>query len=75
MTPDAVVAEVTASGLRGRGGAGFPAGVKWATVAGAPGTEKCICANGDEGDSGTFADRMLIEGDPGSLLEGMLIAG
>ena len=75
MPPEGVVAEVPAPGLRGRGGAGFPAGVKWATVAGAPGTEKCICANGDEGDSGTFADRMLIEGDPGSLLEGMLIAG
>ncbi len=75
LAPDAVIAEVTASGLRGRGGAGFPSGVKWATVADAAGPEKYICANGDEGDSGTYADRMLIEGDPFALIEGMLIAG
>ena len=76
MSPTEVVAEVTASGLRGRGGAGFPAGVKWATVLGADGTDgpKYIACNADEGDSGTFADRMLIEGDPFCLLEGMAIA-
>jgi len=73
-TPAEVVAEVTASGLRGRGGAGFPAGVKWNTVLGAGADLKFICCNADEGDSGTFADRMLMEGDPFSLLEGMTIA-
>ncbi|NUT47661.1 MAG: formate dehydrogenase [Saccharothrix sp.] len=72
--PEATVAEVTASGLRGRGGAGFPAGVKWKTVADAPGGLKFVCCNADEGDSGTFADRMLIEGDPFCLIEGMTIA-
>jgi formate dehydrogenase iron-sulfur subunit len=75
MTPAAVVEEVTASGLRGRGGAGFPTGVKWKTVAGAPGPRKYIVCNADEGDSGTFADRMLMEGDPFALIEGMAIAG
>ncbi|MFM5953301.1 MAG: NADH-ubiquinone oxidoreductase-F iron-sulfur binding region domain-containing protein [Novosphingobium sp.] len=74
LAPDAVVAAVLASGLRGRGGAGFPAGIKWQTVANAPGTEKYVVCNADEGDSGTFADRMLIEGDPFQLLEGMAIA-
>jgi formate dehydrogenase iron-sulfur subunit len=74
MAPEAVVEEVVASGLRGRGGAGFPAGVKWRTVAGAPGPLKFVCCNADEGDSGTFADRMLIEGDPFTLIEGMAIA-
>ncbi|MDE2620929.1 MAG: formate dehydrogenase, partial [Sphingomonadales bacterium] len=74
MVPADVVAEVTASGLRGRGGAGFPAGIKWATVAGAAGPRKYIVCNADEGDSGTFADRMLMEGDPFQLLEGMAIA-
>ena len=73
--PDAVIAEVTASGLRGRGGAGFPAGIKWRTVAGAAGLRKYIVCNADEGDSGTFADRMLMEGDPYCLIEGMAIAG
>ena len=72
--PDAVLAEVAQSGLRGRGGAGFPAGIKWRTVAGAPGQKKYIVCNADEGDSGTFADRMLMEGDPFALLEGMAIA-
>jgi formate dehydrogenase iron-sulfur subunit len=71
----ATVAEVTDSGLRGRGGAGFPTGIKWNTVAGAPGPQKYIVCNADEGDSGTFADRMLIEGDPFCLIEGMAIAG
>jgi formate dehydrogenase iron-sulfur subunit len=70
-----VVGDVLASGLRGRGGAGFPAGIKWRTVLEAPGPDKYVCCNADEGDSGTFADRMLMEGDPFTLLEGMAIAG
>jgi len=60
--------------VRGRGGAGFPAGIKWKTVADAVSDQKYICCNADEGDSGTFADRMLIEGDPYTLIEGMTIA-
>ena len=75
MTAPDVVAEVTASGLRGRGGAGFPTGIKWKTVADAPGAQKYIVCNADEGDSATFADRMLMEGDPFTLIEGMAIAG
>jgi formate dehydrogenase iron-sulfur subunit len=75
MTPGEVVAEVTDSGLRGRGGAAFPTGIKWRTVLDAAGPTKYITCNADEGDSGTFADRMLIEGDPFMLLEGMTIAG
>jgi formate dehydrogenase iron-sulfur subunit len=74
MTPEQVVEEVTASGLRGRGGAGFPAGIKWKTVLGARADVKFVCCNADEGDSGTFADRMLMEGDPFTLIEGMTIA-
>ncbi len=74
-TPDEVIEAVAASGLRGRGGAGFPAGIKWRTVASAPSDRKYVCVNADEGDSGTFADRMLMEGDPFTLLEGMAIAG
>jgi formate dehydrogenase iron-sulfur subunit len=74
LGPEQVVAEVTASGLRGRGGAGFPAGIKWETVRKASGTRKYIVCNADEGDSGTFADRMLMEGDPFQLIEGMAIA-
>jgi formate dehydrogenase iron-sulfur subunit len=70
-----VVADVLASGLRGRGGAGFPAGIKWRTVLEAESDVKYVCCNADEGDSGTFADRMLMEGDPFTLLEGMAIAG
>ena len=70
----AILAEVTQSGLRGRGGAGFPAGIKWRTVAEAEGQRKYIVCNADEGDSGTFADRMLMEGDPFQLIEGMTIA-
>ena len=66
---------VLKSGLRGRGGAGFPAGIKWKTTADAPGEQKYIVCNADEGDSGTFADRMLMEGDPFCLIEGMAIAG
>ena len=65
---------VLQSGLRGRGGAGFPAGIKWKTVADASGTPKYIVCNADEGDSGTFADRMVMEGDPFMLIEGMAIA-
>ena len=75
LTRDEVVSEVFASGLRGRGGAGFPAGIKWRTVLEADGDIKYVCCNADEGDSGTFADRMLIEGDPFTLIEGMTIAG
>jgi len=75
LTRDEVVSEVFASGLRGRGGAGFPAGIKWRTVLEADGDLKYVCCNADEGDSGTFADRMLIEGDPFTLIEGMTIAG
>ncbi|ODT60637.1 MULTISPECIES: NADH-quinone oxidoreductase subunit NuoF [Paracoccus] len=69
-----IVAEVTASGLRGRGGAGFPTGIKWKTVAEAVADQKYIVCNADEGDSGTFADRMIMEGDPFTLIEGMAIA-
>ncbi|KUO50927.1 MAG: hypothetical protein APF82_04405, partial [Sphingomonadales bacterium BRH_c42] len=72
--PQQILAEVLQSGLRGRGGAGFPAGIKWQTVANAPGARKYVVCNADEGDSGTFADRMLIEGDPFQLIEGMAIA-
>src|SRR5262245_48938804 len=74
MEPAAVVEQVTESGLRGRGGAGFPAGIKWKTVLGAEADVKFVCCNADEGDSGTFADRMLMEGDPFTLIEGMTIA-
>jgi len=70
-----IVAEVTASGLRGRGGAGFPTGIKWKTVHDAKADQKYVCCNADEGDSGTFADRMVMEGDPFMLIEGMTIAG
>lgn len=75
LAPEDIVKTVTTSGLRGRGGAGFPAGVKWKTALEAASDVKYICCNADEGDSGTFADRMLMEGDPFSLLEGMIIAG
>ena len=75
MEPAAIVAAVTASGLRGRGGAAFPAGIKWKTVLGAAAAQKYIVCNADEGDSGTFSDRMLMEGDPFVLIEGMTIAG
>jgi formate dehydrogenase iron-sulfur subunit len=74
MPPAAVVEEVTQSGLRGRGGAGFPTGIKWKTVADTPADQKYIVCNADEGDSGTFADRMIMEGDPFVLIEGMTIA-
>ena len=70
-----IVNAVTESGLRGRGGAAFPAGIKWQTVLDAPAAQKYIVCNADEGDSGTFADRLLMEADPYQLLEGMIIAG
>jgi formate dehydrogenase iron-sulfur subunit len=72
---EATIAEVEASGLRGRGGAGFPTGRKWRTVAEAKAEQKYVACNADEGDSGTFADRMIMEGDPFALIEGMAIAG
>jgi len=75
MEPADIVEAVVESGLRGRGGAGFPAGIKWRTVLGAEADQKYIACNADEGDSGTFSDRMIMEGDPYLLLEGMVIAG
>ncbi|HET6740832.1 MAG TPA: formate dehydrogenase, partial [Kribbella sp.] len=74
MQPSDVVEAVVDSGLRGRGGAGFPTGIKWRTVLNAAADLKFVCCNADEGDSGTYADRMLIEGDPFTLIEGMTIA-
>lgn len=73
--PAATVEAVSKSGLRGRGGAGFPTGIKWQTVAATAADQKYIVCNADEGDSGTFADRMIMEGDPFVLIEGMTIAG
>ena len=75
MTGEAITELVTKSGLRGRGGAGFPTGIKWTTVRKAGADQKYIVCNADEGDSGTFADRMVMEGDPFCLIEGMTIAG
>jgi NADH-quinone oxidoreductase subunit F len=75
LTPAQVIDEMKASGLRGRGGGGFPVGVKWQAGANAPGEEKCIVCNADEGDPGAFMDRSLLEGDPHAVVEGMLIAG
>ncbi len=75
LAPEAIVQQVLDSGLRGRGGAAFPTGIKWRTVAQAVGPQKYVVCNADEGDSGTFADRMLMEGDPFLLIEGMAIAG
>ena len=72
--PEGIIEQVMESGLRGRGGAGFPTAIKWKTVAGADGPQKYIICNADEGDSGSFADRMLMEGDPLCLIEGMAIA-
>ena len=74
LQPAQVVEEVTKSGLRGRGGAGFPTGLKWGTVAKSPGTKKYIVCNGDEGDPGAFMDRSVLESDPHIVLEGMAIA-
>ncbi|MEO7433524.1 MAG: NADH-ubiquinone oxidoreductase-F iron-sulfur binding region domain-containing protein [Dokdonella sp.] len=75
MAPADIVAAVTDSGLRGRGGAAFPTGIKWKTVLGTESAQKYIVCNADEGDSGTYSDRMLMEGDPLCLVEGMTIAG
>ena len=75
MSPDKIVETVLDSGLRGRGGAGFPTGIKWKTALAQTDGQKYMCANADEGDSGTFADRMLMEGDPFCLIEGMIIGG
>jgi formate dehydrogenase iron-sulfur subunit len=75
LKSQAIVDEVTESGLRGRGGAAFPTGIKWQTVLNAPSDKKYIVCNADEGDSGTFSDRMIMENDPFVLIEGMIIAG
>ena len=75
LSGEQIVKIVTDSGLRGRGGAAFPTGIKWNTVLNAPGEQKYITCNADEGDSGTFADRMIMESDPFVLIEGMTIAG
>ena len=75
LSPREIVQRITDSGLRGRGGAAFPTGIKWSTVLEQPAAQKYIACNADEGDSGTFADRMLMEGDPFALIEGMTIAG
>lgn len=75
LSPQQIVEDVTTSGLRGRGGAAFPAGIKWNTVLKAKAEQKYIACNADEGDSGTFADRILMESDPFTLIEGMTIAG
>jgi formate dehydrogenase iron-sulfur subunit len=75
MTPQTIAEEVANSGLRGRGGAGFPTGIKWRTVLNTQADQKYIVCNADEGDSGTYADRMIMEGDPFVLIEGMTIAG
>jgi NADH-quinone oxidoreductase subunit F len=73
MEPEAIIQEVTESGVRGRGGAGFPAGRKWATCRGVESEERFVICNGDEGDPGAFMDRAIMEGDPHSILEGMII--
>jgi formate dehydrogenase iron-sulfur subunit len=75
MSPPDIVRSVLDSGLRGRGGAAFPTGIKWQTVLDQVAAQKYIACNADEGDSGTFSDRMIMEGDPFSLIEGMTIAG
>ena len=73
MSPTDVIAAIQSSGLRGRGGAGFPAGIKWRTVADTPGDEKYIVCNADEGDPGAYMDRSILEGNPHAVLEGMTI--
>ncbi len=75
LPPADIVQQIMDSGLRGRGGAGFPAGIKWRTVLQASADQKYVVVNADEGDSGTFSDRMVMEGDPFMLIEGMIIAG
>src|SRR5271166_2676262 len=74
LSPEEIIEQVRISGLRGRGGAGFPAGIKWKTVHDTGADRKYVVCNADEGDSGTFADRMIFEGDPFLLIEGMAIA-
>ncbi len=74
MSPKDVINEIKASGLRGRGGAGFPTGLKWGFVAGTPGTKKYVICNADESEPGTFKDRLILEGDPHSVIEAMAIA-
>ena len=73
MPQEKIIAQIERSGLRGRGGAGFPTGKKWAAVAAAPGKKKFFICNADEGDPGAYMDRSILEGDPFSVLEGMLI--
>jgi len=75
MTPEQITNEIKASGLRGRGGAGFPCGIKWDGARTAPGDEKYVICNADEGEVGTFKDRYILEKDPFTLIEGILIAG
>ena len=75
MTPQQVIDEVKASGLRGRGGAGFPTGLKWSFAAANQADQKYVCCNADEGDPGAFMDRSILEGDPHVVLEAMAIAG
>ncbi|MBR2056947.1 MAG: NAD(P)H-dependent oxidoreductase subunit E, partial [Clostridia bacterium] len=75
MTPQQVIDTIKASGLRGRGGAGFPTGLKWQFAAASPGPVKYVCCNADEGDPGAFMDRSILEGDPHALIEAMTIAG
>lgn len=75
LTPEQVIEEIKASGLRGRGGGGFPTGRKWEAMRSSPGEEKYVICNADEGDPGAFMDRNILEGDPHSVLEGMIIAG
>ena len=75
LSPEKIVKEIADSGLRGRGGAAFPTGIKWKTVLDAPSEKKYIVCNADEGDSGTISDRMIMENDPFVLIEGMIIAG
>ena len=74
MTPEAIIDTLKASNLRGRGGAGFPTGLKWGTVAKSAGAKKYVVCNGDEGDPGAFMDRSVLESDPHLVLEGMAIA-
>ncbi len=75
MSPDEVISQIKASGLRGRGGAGFPTGLKWQFTKDAVGDDKYVCCNADEGDPGAFMDRSILEGDPHTVLEAMTIAG
>ena len=75
MTPEEVIDEVSKSGIRGRGGAGFPTGTKWGFARKSPGDVKYMICNADEGDPGAFMDRSVLEGDPHTVIEGMIIAG